>query len=208
MNALQLLLLTVGISASGALAPGPLFLSTVVHGSRQGARAGLYSAMGHMAVELPYVLILALGFNLIIGSAFVKRAISLIGALALFSFSSLTVKEALMSPRGAKRDIPSRKAGSPLVSGMLFTGLNPYFLLWWSTAGAPLITSALLLASWLGIAYMYAAHVWMDFAFLYASAYFAGRGVARLSPGYLRWALLALSAIMFYIGLVFLLSSF
>ncbi|HEX2014812.1 MAG TPA: LysE family transporter, partial [Nitrososphaera sp.] len=51
----------IAISASGVLAPGPLFFANMLYGTRQGARAGLKMAYGHTVVELPLIVLLAVG---------------------------------------------------------------------------------------------------------------------------------------------------
>ncbi|HEY8140705.1 MAG TPA: hypothetical protein VIE86_06450 [Nitrososphaera sp.] len=51
----------IAISASGVLAPGPLFFANLLYGTKQGASAGLKMAYGHTAVELPLIVVLAAG---------------------------------------------------------------------------------------------------------------------------------------------------
>jgi len=202
---LELALLTVGVSASGALAPGPLFFSSLLQGARLGAKGGLLAALGHTLVELPYVSLLALGLNALGQSSSIRGAIAVLGALSLFGFAGLTIRDALSGTKGeVGKGSAARLARSPLLAGLAFTGLNPFFLLWWSSAGAVLITAALSFASWWGLALMYAAHVWMDYAFLTSAAYMARRGTELLRQRYYRYLLLALALVLVYLGLVFL----
>src|SRR3989304_8765366 len=51
----------VGVTASGALAPGPLLVKNVTEGTRSGAKSGFAFAVGHTVVEFSLVLVLALG---------------------------------------------------------------------------------------------------------------------------------------------------
>ncbi|MCH2405204.1 MAG: LysE family translocator, partial [Nitrosopumilus sp.] len=58
---LEFAVLVIVISASGVMAPGPLFAATVSYGLRKGTRAGLKIAIGHTIVELPLVILLGIG---------------------------------------------------------------------------------------------------------------------------------------------------
>ena len=47
---LEFAVLVIVISASGVMAPGPLFTATVSYGLKTGARAGIKIAIGHTIV--------------------------------------------------------------------------------------------------------------------------------------------------------------
>jgi threonine/homoserine/homoserine lactone efflux protein len=49
------------LSASGVLSPGPLFLANLIYGSKGGLHSGIKIALGHTIVELPLIILLALG---------------------------------------------------------------------------------------------------------------------------------------------------
>jgi threonine/homoserine/homoserine lactone efflux protein len=61
MNILEFAGEVILLSTSGVLSPGPLFLTNLIYESRQGAHAGIKIACGHIIVELPLIIILALG---------------------------------------------------------------------------------------------------------------------------------------------------
>ncbi|UCE44460.1 MAG: LysE family transporter, partial [Candidatus Bathyarchaeota archaeon] len=63
MELLDFIATVVLVTASGALAPGPLFFAAVSHGTKSGARGGLAFSIGHTLVELPLVLLLAFVFG-------------------------------------------------------------------------------------------------------------------------------------------------
>jgi threonine/homoserine/homoserine lactone efflux protein len=48
-------LLTVVVSGSGVVSPGPLFTASTYRATRLGALAGVQCAVGHTMVELPLV---------------------------------------------------------------------------------------------------------------------------------------------------------
>src|SRR4051812_26440864 len=55
MEVVALSMTIMTITPSGAFSPGPLTASAVANGSIRGWKAGLYTALGHTAFELPYV---------------------------------------------------------------------------------------------------------------------------------------------------------
>ena len=63
MNILEFAGEVILLSTSGVLSPGPLFLTNLIYESRQGAHAGIKIACGHTIVELPLIIILALGLS-------------------------------------------------------------------------------------------------------------------------------------------------
>lgn len=78
------------LSASAVLFPGPLFLANLIYGSKGGFHSGIEISVGHTIVELPLIILLALGifeyssFTLTDESL---RIIGLIGGIAIIIFS-------------------------------------------------------------------------------------------------------------------------
>lgn len=127
------LLEAVTISLSGVMAPGPMTATTVGKGS-ESPHAGAFIAFGHGIVEFPLMVALFYGAGYVLNQLAVKAAIGLLGgAFLLFMgigmFRSMT-----------QTDMDARKhPSSPLVAGILISIGNPYFLVWWATAGVALI---------------------------------------------------------------------
>jgi threonine/homoserine/homoserine lactone efflux protein len=61
MDVLSFVATVVLVTASGALAPGPLFFVTLSHGARSGAKSGIIFSAAHTLVEFALVLLLAGG---------------------------------------------------------------------------------------------------------------------------------------------------
>ena len=95
-------------------------------------------------------------------------------------------------------------AGSSLALGVALTGLNPYFILWWLTIGSVLIVQALAFAAIVGVLIMYAAHVWMDYAYLTTIAHLGKRGKAIIGSRYYKFVLIAFGLILVYYGSTFI----
>ena len=176
----------VVVTASGALAPGPLFFTNITQGAKSGARSGLIFSVGHMIVEFSLVMALAFGLLTIAHEPVIKLIIGVAGGTALLVFGVLQIRDSLASKSGVEQSKGGMSSKNPLLLGLLFTGLNPYFILWWLFAGLPLIQEALAFASLGGVVLMYVAHIWMDYAWLTATAHLAKKGINLIgTKGYL-----------------------
>lgn len=201
---LDFVVTVIVVTASGALAPGPLFFGLLMRGSREGARAGFSCAIGHTMVEFPLVMALALGLLAAASQPMIKGAIGLIGGVGLIGFGVLQIYETLTS-KSESTDIPKKSnlPASSFVLGLALTGLNPYFILWWLTIGSILIVQALAFAAIIGVLIMYVSHVWMDYAFLTMIAHFGKKGKAMVGSRYYKLVLIVFGLILIYYGLSF-----
>jgi threonine/homoserine/homoserine lactone efflux protein len=99
------------------------------------------------------------------------------------------------------QEVPSHRL---FFIGILFTAFNPYFILWWLTVGSNLILLALEFAALAGVVFMFLCHVWMDYVWLIAIAYFAKRGVNALGSRWYRVLVGLFGVILIYFGVSFL----
>ncbi len=190
------------LTASGALAPGPLFFQTVSQGAKTGARSGLIFSLAHTVVEFSLIMLLAIGLLAVENDVVVRNIIGILGGVVLIAFG---VYQLLSVFRKNQRE-PKKAASSPrlFVIGLLFTGLNPYFILWWLTVGSNLILLALEFAALAGVVFMFLCHIWMDYVWLTGVAYFAKRGVNTLGSRWYRVLLGVFGVILLYYGVSFL----
>jgi threonine/homoserine/homoserine lactone efflux protein len=204
MDALGFGIEVVAVSASGVLAPGPLFVANVLYGSRQGAMSGVKMAHGHAVVEI--IIISAVAAGLLSAPAFVPRyagAISMAGGVAILGFAALQVIGIAKNKDG--RELALAKGKRPFVIGVALSALNPFFIVWWLTVGLKLVAdSAMLFGLVTGIAVLFALHVWMDYAWLAATAYIASRGSLVVKSKYYKILMMALSGVLVYYGVQFL----
>lgn len=201
MGLFELIATVVLISASGVLSPGPLFFATMSEATRTGARAGVLSSTGHLLVEFPLVMFLSLGLLSLASEPLVRRFIGLTGGLALMFFGYMQIRENFRAPPRREEHHAKRGQGKVLFIGVIFTFLNPYFLIWWLTIGASLITDALLLASLVGVILMYLSHVWMDYAWLTLTSHLVKKGTRLIGTKGLRAAGLTLGVVLFILGI-------
>lgn len=190
----------VVISASGVMAPGPLFVTTVSNAIRHGRLAGLKIAVGHTIVEFPLVVAIGLGVLSLEAMSEFRITASILGALSVFVFAGLQIRS-IFRPNIAIRE---SRYGS-FAAGFFLTGLNPFFLAWWFTIGIKLISDALLLWSYAGILVMFGMHIWMDYAWLFFVSAISAKGAKFLSNKKYRICMLALNAALVYFGISFIL---
>jgi threonine/homoserine/homoserine lactone efflux protein len=208
MNLLDFVATVVVVTASGALAPGPLSFGILMQGSKEGARSGFSCAIGHTLVEFPLVLALALGLLAAANQPAIKSVIGLAGGLGLIGFGILQIYGTIKSKTDLNDTAGTRKLpASSLFLGFALTGLNPYFIVWWLTIGSVLIVQALAFAAIIGVLIMYASHVWMDYAFLTSLAYFARKGKSIVKSKYYKMVLIAFGMILVYYGLSFIIGA-
>lgn len=134
---IKFLLTAITISLSGVMAPGPVTAATLAAGSRS-RHAGAWIAVGHGMVELPLMLLIMAGMNLVFQIRGVQIGIGLAGGLMLILMGGQIFKD-LAHDHDASAKYSEK---SPLWVGILLTGGHPYFLLWWATVGMTLAGQA------------------------------------------------------------------
>jgi threonine/homoserine/homoserine lactone efflux protein len=206
MDAITLVVTVVLVTASGALAPGPLFFATITHGTRLGFKSGLMFAIGHTLIEFTLVMLLAAGLLTLANEPIVKVAIGVAGGAVLIIFGALQIRSSIIfRPKNVQSKLPEKR--NLLFIGLAFTGLNPFFLVWWLTVGANLVLISLAFASLAGVIFMYVCHVWMDYAWLSTIAHLSKLGANIAGFKWYRLILLVFGVILIYFGFTFLANS-
>lgn len=200
------------ISASGVLSPGPLFFANLIYGSKLGYYSGIKIASGHAIVELPLIVLLALGifgFSSFMFNEESTRIIGLIGGTAIifFSFSQINsiirgrntgdANNKINGSYFSKISNRGKRFGGPFIIGLIFSVLNPFFLAWWFTVGLKLISDSIFLFGVPGgILLLFAFHIWMDYAWLSIMAYLISKGKMIIKDKLYRYFLLLISIIL------------
>jgi len=188
------------ISMSGVMSPGPLFAANVFYGLKEGAKAGLKMACGHTVVELPLVIFLGIGIISLESYPEFRILITILGALGLFAFAGLQIKSIITMKANSKFD---SKHGA-FFAGIIFSALNPFFIIWWFTIGFKLISDSMELWSFSGIAIMFLLHIWMDFAWLTGISFVTSKSKNLLTNRNYKFLLIAISGVLIYYGFTFL----
>ncbi|HEU4468752.1 MAG TPA: LysE family transporter [Nitrososphaeraceae archaeon] len=198
------------VSASGVLTPGPLFFANLALSKYGGFWSGIKIAIGHTIVELPLIILYSLPFIVLTfpSTIFIMfKVISIIGGVSLIVFGIFYVVRTLSKNNNlTATDKPSR-IENPILAGILFTGVNPFFFLWWISVGIKLISDSLQLLGYpLGIVFLFFVHIWMDYAWLGLSSYFTSRGIKIVGSQYHKFIIILLTLPLFYYGINFILA--
>ena len=197
---LEFTVLVIVVSASGVMAPGPLFAANISYGLRDGVKSGIKMAIGHTIVEFPLVILLGIGiFSLEIFPEF-RILISIFGAITLFAFAFMQIKTVLQK----KEDTISNPKQGPLVTGIALSALNPFFIIWWLTIGFKLISDAMLIWAFTGILIVFVMHIWMDFVWLGGISFLASKSSQIISNRNYKVLMIVLSLMLVYFGITFL----
>ena len=206
MNVVDFGIEVVALSASGVLAPGPLFFANLAYGIGLDRWSGLKVAYGHTVVELPLIIILAAGLFTFDVAKKYAGIIGLVGGIAILAFASLQIAS-IMKEKGAHNVPHITGSKGPFVVGVALTALNPFFLLWWLTAGLKLIADSGAFGIGTGVVVLFVLHIWMDYVWLASTAYFASRVDFLLKSKYYPILGLGLAALLVYYGISFLLQA-
>ena len=134
----EFLLTTVVISLSGVLAPGPITAATLAAGMRS-RHAGILVAAGHIAIELPLIVLLAAGLRAFVEINAIRAGIGLAGG----GFLLVMGVQLLLSLPALDQSAVAPAQRHPFWNGVILTATNPYFWVWGATVGLALTSQAL-----------------------------------------------------------------
>jgi len=147
------------IALSGALMPGPLLTATISETSQRGFIAGPLMIAGHAVLELALVIALLAGLAPFFQLPVVFVAVALSGAAILLwmAFGMFRGLPTLtLSWEGKQKQLKH-----PMISGILMSVSNPYWIIWWATIGLGYILYSWQFGVW-GIAFFFAGHILAD----------------------------------------------
>ncbi len=151
------------LALSGALMPGPLLTVTVSESSRRGAMVGPMMIFGHSLLELTLVVALLSGLAPILVRDDVFILISLIGGAILLWMGTSMLRSLPQLTLGGQADLHVRKSKNLVLTGMLLSVANPYWLLWWASIGLGYIMHSMKFGI-MGIAAFFFGHILADLA--------------------------------------------
>jgi threonine/homoserine/homoserine lactone efflux protein len=212
MTLIEIGLQIILVSVSGVFSPGPLLFANLALSKYGGFWSGIKIAIGHTIIELPVIILLSLPFivfspiDMTIG---IMKIISFIAGVFMIVFGILYVVRIIRANDSPHSAINSSRIENPYLAGIMFTSLNPFFIVWWTTVGVKLISDSIsLLGHPAGIAFLFFVHIWMDYAWLGLSSYLASRGFNIIRSDYHKYMTILLTVPLFYYGIYFVLGSF
>jgi threonine/homoserine/homoserine lactone efflux protein len=200
---LGLLALGFTVGLSGALIPGPLLVYTINESLKKGKWTGLKVILGHAAVEVIVVVLLAAGLAEFISSQKFVSTVSLLGGGMLILLGANSLRE------GEIKTEPTKKTSYNLIAGgSFFTAFNPSFPLWWATAGLTLLLKGFKLMQYLGVGLVVVGHWIADFGWYITVSHAAASKTEMLfEKGWYKEVKVILSLMLMGIGVYFIASA-
>lgn len=141
--------------------PGPLLTVTVSESTRRGAIAGPLVILGHAILELSLIAALLLGMAPLLQRSDVFVFISLAGGsillwMAFSMFKSLPDLRLEVHSKDEKRK-------NLVLTGILFSLVNPYWIIWWASIGLGYILHSVKYGI-IGVVAFFLGHILADLA--------------------------------------------
>ena len=180
------------------MAPGPVTTAAIAMGARS-RYAGTFIALGHGIIEFPLMILIILGMGKIIESIRTQIVIGLAGG----TFLLIMAIQMLISLKTTSNLQDRTRKEKPILTGLILSAGNPYFLLWWATIGLTLATRAGQLGVW-AFALFAIVHWLCDCVWLQALSWASFKGTKLLGAKSQRIVLMICSAVLFFFGLFFI----
>ena len=196
---LPILLSIIVISFSGVMMPGPMFAVTLAKSYRS-PWAGAQIALGHAVIEVPLILLIYFGFARFFENSLVQLVLSLVGG-AMIIWLGIAMFRARARVVQGDKDLPY----NAFTAGILTSGFNPFFLLWWATIGSMLIMRFLDFGT-AGLAVFIVAHWLCDLAWLSFVSILVYRTHSLWGRRAQEWMFIVCSLLLVFFGGWFLVS--
>ena len=179
--------------------PGPMFAVTMAK-SYKSPWAGTQISLGHAVIEVPLILLIYFGFTQFFHSNVVQLVLSLLGSgMVLWLGISMFRARAEVIQKG--KDLPY----TGFTAGILTSGFNPFFLLWWATIGSMLIVRILDFGT-TGLITFIIVHWLCDLAWLSLVSILVNRTHSLWGQKLQEWLFIACSLLLVGFSIWFLIS--
>jgi threonine/homoserine/homoserine lactone efflux protein len=196
-NMWPLITLVIGVSLSGVMLPGPMF-AVVLAKSYRSPWAGTLMSLGHAVVEVPIILLIYFGLARFFQNQIMQALLAILGGamilwmgISMFHDRTRVVKEG--------KDLPY----SAFVAGIVMSALNPFFLLWWATAGSLLVLQFLDFGLH-GLLILVTVHWLCDLVWLSFVSQFIHRTHHFLGLRFQEWLFIATALFLAFFGLKYI----
>jgi threonine/homoserine/homoserine lactone efflux protein len=189
------------ISLSGVLAPGPVMAATIAAGTKS-KHAGIFISLGHSSIELPLLAAIIFGLGFVFEHHIAKIVIGLVGGAYLLWMGFEMFKEI----KNYHESRPPFNSKGPIMTGLILSASNPYFLLWWATVGLNLAKDAAGLG-YIAIILFAMVHSLCDMGWLEILSFTSYKGTKFLNEKSQRIVLGVCAAAIIFFGIYFILKS-
>ncbi|MCD6413284.1 MAG: LysE family transporter [Elusimicrobia bacterium] len=204
MNLTLLFFSSFVIALSGALSPGPLLTLTILNSLKKGFWQGTLIILGHAILEVSLIfLILKTGHSLF-NSVMVKKIIFFLGGIILVAVATGLIFQ------NSKADLtanPQSRTFPAIITGIVGSLSNPYWLIWWITIGLGLLIQASEYRI-KGIAVFFSGHILADFLWYSTVSFSFSHGRKFIKPKFYKAIIFSCSFFLLVLACWFLTKSF
>jgi threonine/homoserine/homoserine lactone efflux protein len=180
-------------SLSGVMMPGPMFTVTLAKSLRS-PWAGAHVSLGHAVIEVPLILLIYFGAAQFFQNIMVQLVLSVVGGgMIIWMGAGLFRVRRELVRKGKDTTY------NAFVAGILMSGLNPFFLVWWVTVGSLLLMNFLEFSPQ-GLALFIIVHWLCDLVWLSLVSFSIYKTHSFLSQRLQEWIFIACSAGLVYFG--------
>jgi len=183
---------------SGVMAPGPMFTVTLAK-SLKSPWAGVYVSLGHAVIEVPLILLIYFGLAQFFENITMQLVLGVLGG-GMIVWMSVSLFRARMEIAREGKDTTY----SAFVAGILMSGLNPFFLVWWVTVGSLLLMNFLNAVGTWGLPLFVVVHWLCDLVWLSLVSFTIYRTHSFWSVKVQEWVFIVLSLALLYFGVWFI----
>ncbi|AZO95783.1 LysE family transporter [Iocasia frigidifontis] len=151
------------IGYSGAVMPGSMLTYTVDRSIRHGSKTGFFLSIGHALLELVLLILIFIGVGKYLATDLARLIIGLIGGIVLVYLGFEMLRDVYLNKVSLDiKDANNDRQENILLSGVILSVTNPYFIIWWSVVGLSLIMSSYNSFGIIGIIIFYIGHILSD----------------------------------------------
>ncbi len=161
------------VAFSGAMMPGPLLTLTISESTSRGALAGPMLIVGHAILELLLVVGLLFGLGPLFENNLFFLLVAFLGGVIMLYMGWGMLKS--VPTLGLQLDETVEKKNNLMLSGILMSLANPYWIIWWATIGIGYIVRARQYG-FVGVVVFYLGHILGDLIWYTAISFSIAKG--------------------------------
>ncbi len=189
------------LALSGALIPGPLFAVTVSESVRRGFKAGPLIIAGHALTEAAIILLMISQAAPLLMHEKARFFVGVIGGAVLIVMGFALLKGA------AKAGLDLSNGGKvtgmhPVLTGIIGSITNPYWVIWWITIGLGYLLSSLKYGP-AGVLAFFSGHIAADLTWYSIISFAVSRGRKKIGEKGYRFMLYGCGVFLLCFGVWF-----
>lgn len=189
--------------------PGPMLGVTIDGSLKKGWTTGPLIVSGHGILELILIIIMTFGLKDFFSNPTVAGFIGLFGGAFLAWMGYGMLKSGINKTISLENQKTGNIQGKTLrlknlvLTGILVSATNPYFILWWASTGMESIRQAYTLGL-IGVIFFFMGHISSDFVWYTAVSTAFSKGKKLIDDRIYRWVIIALGVFIIAYSIYFI----